>query len=285
MRALLLTAIAMLAFAANSLLCRLALGASLIDAASFTTVRIAAGAATLGLLIAPRLRIAGKPAADWRSIAALFGYMICFSFAYISLGAGTGALILFAAVQLTMISVALRSGELFTAASWAGLIVAIAGLVYLVSPGITAPEPVAAALMAAAGVAWGAYSLLGRRASDPLQATAFNFMYALPLALAASFVFRGEWMMTSRGAALAALSGSVASGMGYYLWYSALRELTAIRAATVQLSVPVIAAIGGVLMLGEALTVRLVLASIATLGGVAVILRQKAATGSGSRGQ
>lgn len=279
---ILLTSVAMLAFAANSLLCRLALGAGLIDAASFTTIRIGTGAIMLGLLIAPRWRDHGKSATDWRSVLALFAYMIFFSLAYLSLSAGTGALILFAAVQLTMFVVALRAGEVFTPASWAGLLLAIAGLVYLVSPGVTAPHPGGAAMMAVAGVAWGVYSLLGRNAPDPLHSTARNFIFSVPLALAVSILFRNEIMITPRGAMLAALSGAVASGLGYFLWYAALRELAAMRAATVQLSVPVVAAFGGVLLLGETVTSRLLLASAATLGGVAVVLSQKAAARSGT---
>jgi drug/metabolite transporter (DMT)-like permease len=274
---MLLTAIAMLAFAANSLLCRLALGAGIIDAASFTAVRVISGAAVLGLIILPRYRLHGSPQVDWRSVMALFAYMICFSIAYLSLGAGTGALILFGAVQLTMFVIALRAGEPFSRVSWTGLSLAIAGLVYLVSPGVTAPNPTGALLMTIAGVAWGLYSLLGRTAADPLESTAYNFIYAVPLAVAASLLFVAEFHFTLMGATLAVASGAVASGLGYFIWYAALRGLTAIRAATVQLSVPIIAAFGGVLLLGENLTWRLVLASLATLGGVAIVLSQKVA--------
>jgi drug/metabolite transporter (DMT)-like permease len=273
----LLTAIAMLAFAANSLLCRMALGAGLIDAASFTGIRVIAGAAMLGSLVLPRRRTHGKPSVDWRAVATLFAYMICFSIAYLSLSAGSGALILFAAVQLTMFIVALRGGETFTRLSWTGLALAIGGLLYLVSPGLTAPDPLGALLMAIAGIAWGFYSLLGRRAGDPLESTAYNFIYAVPFAALASIALVGDLHVTPAGATLAVASGAVASGLGYFVWYSALRGLTAMRAATVQLSVPVIAATGGVLLLGEAPTLRLVLASAATLGGVAIVLRQKAA--------
>ena len=270
-----LTAIAMLAFAANSLLCRMALGAGLIDAASFTSVRVVSGAVMLGLIVLPRLRSQGRPDVDLRAVAMLFAYMIFFSLAYLSLSAGTGALILFGAVQLTMFTVGLRSGEHFAPAAWAGLIVAVAGLVYLVSPGVTAPDPKGALLMAIAGVAWGFYSLLGRSAADPMESTAYNFIYSVPLALGASLVFIDDFEITVTGALLAVASGAVASGLGYFVWYAALRGLTAIRAATVQLSVPVIAAIGGVLLLGEDVTMRLVLASVATLGGIAVVIGRK----------
>ena len=270
----------MLAFAANSLLCRLALGAELIDAASFMAIRVISGAIMLGLIILPRYRTQGRLEPNWWAIAALFVYMIGFSLAYLSLAAGTGALILFGAVQLTMISVALKSGERFSLVSWIGLAIAIAGLVYLVSPGITAPDPAGALLMAIAGIGWGWYSLLGRSASDPLESTAYNFIYLVPLVALTSLAFVADFHVTPAGIGLAVASGSVASGLGYFVWYAALRDLTAIRAATVQLSVPVIAAFGGVLLLSEDVSQRLVIASVATLGGVAIVLSRKAAASS-----
>ena len=269
-----LTAVAMIAFAANSVLCRLALGAGLIDAASFATVRTISGAVLLAAILLLRQKtVAARP--DWRSVVALYLYMVFFAFAYLSLSAGTGALILFGAVQLTMFTVALRSGEHFPIISWAGLVLAIAGLVYLVSPGLTAPDPLGAALMTIAGISWGAYSLVGRSAKDPVEATAHNFLYAVPLVVATSLVFIGDFSITATGAAYAVVSGAVASGVGYVIWYAALRGLTGTGAATVQLSVPVIAAIGGVILLSEAVTLRLVVASAATLGGVALVLAQR----------
>ena len=269
-----LTAVAMVAFAANSVLCRLALGAGLIDAASFATVRTISGAVLLAAILLLRQEtVAARP--DWRSVVALYLYMVFFAFAYLSLSAGTGALILFGAVQLTMFTVALRSGEHFPKISWAGLALAIAGLVYLVSPGLTAPDPLGAALMTIAGISWGAYSLVGRSAKDPVEATAHNFLYAVPLVVATSLVFIGDLAVTAAGAAYAVVSGAVASGVGYVIWYTALRGLTGTGAATVQLSVPVIAAIGGVILLSEAVTLRLVVASAATLGGVALVLAQR----------
>ena len=271
----LLTAVAMVAFAANSLLCRLALRQELIDAASFATFRVLFGAALLGLIMLPRLRTQGRPPADWRSASMLFTYMVFFSFAYLSLSAGTGALILFGAVQLTMFTVALRRGERFTPPSWVGLALAIIGLVYLVSPGVTAPNPLGAVLMAIAGVAWGAYSLLGKNAKHPLEATAANFIFTLPLVAMVSLLFIGDFHVTPMGLMLAAASGAIASGLGYAIWYAALRGLSATAAATVQLSVPAIAAFGGVLLLSESLTLRLLLASAATLGGVALVLAQR----------
>ena len=270
-----LTVVAMLAFAANSLLCRLALGPHLIDAASFATVRVIAGAVTLGLIVLPRWRARGRAVPDWPAAAMLFVYMAGFSFAYVTLGAGTGALILFSAVQLTMFVVALRGGEHFPRPSWLGLAVAVAGLVYLVLPGLTAPDPLGAVLMTLAGIAWGAYSLRGRGAPDPLSSTANNFICAVPMVILLSLAFAGEIRASPAGLALAVASGAVTSGLGYVAWYAALRGLTGTRAATVQLSVPVIAAVGGVVLLAEPITVRLLVASTATLGGVWIVLVQR----------
>lgn len=270
-----LTLLAMVAFAANSLLCRMALGEGHIDAASFTTVRMASGALTLFLIVLPQWRRSGRAPADWRSVAMLFAYMAFFSFAYLSLSVGTGALLLFGAVQLTMFVAALRAGERFAPASWAGLALAVTGLVYLLWPGVTAPDPLGAGLMIAAGTAWGLYSLLGRSMRNPLEATANNFILAVPLALVVSLLFLGDLRLSHEGLTLAALSGAVASGLGYVAWYAALKGLTAARAATVQLSVPVLAAVGGVVLLAEPVTSRLVLASAATLGGIAIVLAQK----------
>jgi drug/metabolite transporter (DMT)-like permease len=265
----------MVAFAANSLLCRLALGEGLIDAASFTTVRMVSGALTLVLFVLPRWRKSGRAPANWRSVTPLFAYMACFSFAYLSLSAGTGALLLFGAVQLTMFVAALRAGEHFAGASWLGLALAVSGLVYLVAPGVTAPDPAGAVLMGLAGAAWGLYSLLGRTVRDPLDATAGNFLLAVPLVLALSLLFLDDLHISPDGLLLAVLSGAVASGLGYVAWFAALRGLTAGRAATVQLSVPVIAAAGGVMLLAEPLTLRLLLSASATLGGIAIVLAQK----------
>lgn len=272
-----LTAVAMLAFAANSLLCRLALGQELVDAATFTSVRVVAGAVTLSLIVLFRTNSQERGRPDWRTVTTLFTYMVFFSFAYLSLSAGTGALILFGAVQLTMFVVALKGGEHFPLLSWGGLALAVAGLIYLVSPGITAPDPLGAVLMAIAGIAWGFYSLLGRGAADPLGTTARNFVYSVPLVIVVQLVFLGDFDASTYGIALAVASGAIASGCGYVIWYAALPGLTVTRAATVQLSVPVIAAFGGVLLLAEDVTLRLVLASAATLGGVAIVLAQRAA--------
>ncbi len=277
LRSVLLTTLAMMAFAANSLLCRQALGEGLIDAATFTSVRVLSGAVTLGLIVLIRRRPRAPSTANWRSAAMLFTYMAFFSFAYLSLGAGTGALILFGAVQLTMFIFALRQGEHFSLMSWAGLSLAVFGLIYLVSPGVTAPDLSGAILMAIAGIAWGAYSLMGRGAADPLEATARNFVYSAPLVLIVSLFFMDDFSTTPNGLALAVASGAIASGCGYVIWYAVLPALSATRAATVQLSVPAIAAFGGVVLLSEELSLRLFLASAVTLGGVALVLSQRAA--------
>ena len=277
-----LTTAAMLAFAANSLLCRLALQHAQIDPASFATVRLLSGALTLAAIVRWRVRpgTAAVARPDWLAATMLWTYVACFSFAYLTLAAGTGALILFGAVQMTMFGVGLQAGERFTALAWSGLALAVAGLLYLVSPGLAAPEPLGAALMAAAGVAWGVYSLRGRRTSEPLVATASNFLRATPLALAVSVVFVMRFHAEPAGVALAVASGAVTSGLGYVIWYAALPGLSALRAATVQLAVPPLAAIGGVLLLAETASLRLVLASLAILGGVALVLASRATVAS-----
>lgn len=274
---LLLTSVAMVAFAANSLLCRAALGDAAIDAASFTAVRVASGAVVLALILWPRWRRQRRAPVDWPAALMLFGYMVFFSFAYLTLGAGTGALLLFGAVQLTMFTVALKAGERFPPVAWLGLALAFGGLVYLVAPGLTAPDPAGAALMLVAGIAWGGYSLRGRGAPNPLESTANNFIASLPLALLVAALFVGQAHASLPGVLLAIFSGAVASGLGYVIWYAALRGLAASSAATVQLSVPVIAAIGGALLLAEPVTPRLVLASMATLGGIALVLSRRRA--------
>jgi len=235
-------------------------------------VRLASGAVALALLarLMREDRTSSRP--DWWAAAMLFLYVACFSFAYLYLSAGTGALILFGAVQITMFLSGLRRGERFRPLAWVGLALALAGLIVLLAPGVTAPSPVGGALMAVAGVAWGVYSLRGRGVKNPLQATATNFAWAVPLALALSVVSLRDFHMSSTGVALAIASGAVTSGVGYVIWYAALRGLTALSAATVQLSVPVIAAIGGALLMSEQITLRLLVASVATLGGVALAL-------------
>lgn len=276
LRTIALTVAAMLAFAANSILCRLALAQGGIDPASFGSLRLVSGALMLALV----LRLRGRPQAvpariDWLAAAMLFAYVAFFSFAYLSLSAGTGALILFGAVQLTMLGAGLRAGESFGALGWLGFLLAAAGLVWLVLPGVSAPEPLGAALMAVAGVAWGVYSLRGRGVADPLAATAGNFLRAAPLALILSLLLALQAHIDAFGTALALASGALTSGLGYVIWYAALPGLTALRAATVQLSVPLIAALGGVLFMAEAISLRLLLAGVAILGGIALVLLRK----------
>ncbi len=266
----------MLAFAANSLLCRIALVETRIDPASFGLLRLASGALVLMLIVRWRASDAPRPRADWLAATMLFAYVAFFSFAYRNLSASVGALILFGAVQLTMIGAGLRAGERFAPAAWMGLAAAIVGLVYLVSPGLAAPHPIGAISMALAGIGWGVYSLRGRGVVDPLAATASNFARAVLPALALSLVTLGRAEADGAGVALAITSGAITSGIGYVIWYAALRGLTAMRAASVQLSVPPIAALGGVVALSEPLTPRLVVASAAILGGIALVLATRA---------
>jgi len=254
---LLLTALAMTAFAANSILCRLALKDTGIDAATFTTIRLASGAAALTLLVRARAR-RDTAEGNWPSAVALFAYAAAFSFAYASLPAATGALLLFGAVQATMIA--------------AGLVLALAGLVGLLLPGLAAPPLVGALLMIGAGIAWGLYSLRGRRVADPSAATAGNFRRATCLALAASALTLPWAQHDARGAALAVASGVLASGLGYIVWYAALPGLRATEASVAQLSVPILTAFGGIAFLDETVSTRLVLASLATPGGIALVV-------------
>jgi drug/metabolite transporter (DMT)-like permease len=273
-RTILFTGCALTAFAANSIFCRFALSSASVDPVSFTAIRLVSGAVTL-LLVSSALREkASSESGNWLSALWLFSYAITFSIAYISLTAATGALILFTAVQITMFVAAIAGGERLGSAQWVGLLTALAGLIYLLLPGLAAPSPVGASLMSAAGVSWGLYSLRGRWQTDPLSATSGNFLRAVPLALVVLALAHRGADVSTRGVVLAALSGSLASGLGYTVWYEALRRLSATRAATLQLSVPVITAIGGILFLSEQMTSRLLLSSAAILGGIAVTLRK-----------
>ncbi|MEO0994520.1 MAG: DMT family transporter [Pseudomonadota bacterium] len=258
----------MVAFAANSVLGRLALVEQEAGAGGFALIRLVSGAVALGLIL---LVMRKPPSGDWRSGAALLGYAAFFSYAYIALPAGTGALILFAFVQITMVGAGLLSGERLTPMQWLGLSVAIAALAWLLSPGLEAPSPVAALSMAMAGVSWGFYSLYGRRKGDPTAATAGNFIRASILAAGLAipaFIIAPEPMPTSTGVALAILSGAGTSGLGYIIWYTALKGLSSTKAGIAQLTVPALAAAGGVLLLSEPLTTRFILASLLILGGV-----------------
>lgn len=278
-RTALLTTLALIAFAGNSLLCRMALKHTTIDAASFTSVRLASGALVLGLLVALHQRRTPWAAGDWPSALALFVYAAGFSFAYQSLSAATGALLLFGVVQTTMIGWGLWRGERLAPLQWLGLATACAGLVWLLLPGLATPGLAAGLLMGAAGLAWAVYTLRGRTAGgDPTAVTAGNFIRATPLALgvsALSMLLTGPARWDSAGLLLALASGALASGAGYAVWYTALRGLTATRAAILQLAVPALAAAGGVALLGEPLTPGLLLASLAVLGGVLLVILAK----------
>ncbi|MEM9604150.1 MAG: DMT family transporter [Pseudomonadota bacterium] len=271
-RVTVLTLLAMVAFAANSLLARVAIRDGLIDASSFTVIRLVSGALALWLLV--RLRSGNRAAAEGTlaGAAALFVYAAAFSFAYLELSAAMGALILFGAVQVTMIGVGLVRGDRLSAAQWGGLAAALIGLVGLLSPGLRAPPVGAAALMLVSGVAWGVYSLLGRGVRDPLAATAGNFVRAAPASLGLLLVSASALHGSTLGALYAVASGVVASGAGYAVWYSAMPAMSAPVAGSVQLSVPVIAAVGGVLFLAEPVSTRLAVGAVAVLGGVAVVI-------------
>ena len=274
-----LTLLAMIAFAGNSLLCRLALKSTGIDAASFTSIRIVSGGLALWLIVRLRGETRGA-AGSWASAFALFVYAACFSYAYISLPAATGALLLFGAVQVTMIGYALWTGELLGLRQSAGLTCASSGLVFLMLPGLVSPDTIAppllsSVLMLSAGVAWGVYSLRGKGVVDPTGATMGNFLRAVPLAAALSAT-AFPWISLDRdGVCYAIASGALTSGIGYAIWYTALRGLKATSAAAVQLSVPVFAAIGGIVFLGEAISFRLMVASTAILGGIALVIVER----------
>lgn len=273
-RLIALTFLAMIAFAGNSLLCRAALKDSGMDAASFTTVRLVSGALTLWLLVQARRGIA-VGGGNWLSALALFAYAAGFSFSYLSLPAASGALLLFGAVQATMIGHAVWSGERFRKMQLVGLVLALGGLVGLLLPGLSAPPLAGSLLMLGAGVAWGVYSLRGRGQGDPTRVTAGNFLRAAPMAAALSLLMMHQLSVDAAGFWYALASGALTSAMGYAIWYTAMPNLKATSAATVQLSVPVIAALGGVAFLGEEITLRLVLASLAILGGIAMVIIEK----------
>jgi drug/metabolite transporter (DMT)-like permease len=274
MRIFVVTFLAMLAFAGNSLLCRMALRHTSLDAASFTTIRLISGALALWMVVqATRRSHTGD--GNWLSATALFVYASAFSFAYTTLPAATGALLLFGAVQATMIGVGIWNGERLRGAQIVGVAFAIAGLLALLMPGLSAPPLRGSILMLTAGVSWGTYSVRGRGAGDPTRVTAGNFLRAVPIAIALNLLMRDSTSLDGAGMCYAVLSGALTSGLGYAIWYTALPALRTMSAATVQLSVPALAALGGVLMLGEDLTLRLVGASVAIIGGIALVILQK----------
>lgn len=273
MKAFFLTTFALVAFAFNSILCRLALGTEEIDAASFTAVRLISGAVTLALifLIAGKNKREAKKG-NWLSAVLLFGYAICFSFAYIDLTTATGALILFGFVQATMIFAAIFKGERPRVLEWLGLLVALGGLIYLVFPGLTAPPFAGSIAMALAGIAWGFYTLRGKESENPLADTAGNFVRSVPMIMLGIMPFVAKPYASTEGTLFAVLSGAVASGIGYSVWYAALKFHTATRAAILQLSVPVLAAIGGVIFLSESISLRLILATVLIIGGISLAI-------------
>ncbi len=268
------TAFALVAFAFNSILCRMALRTGEADAVGFTAVRLVSGA--VALIVISYLVSKGKSSnvmrGNWISAFFLFGYAICFSFAYIGLTAASGALILFSSVQFTMIAVALLRAERPGGMEWMGLLIALGGLVYLVFPGLSSPPLIASILMAAAGIAWGFYTLRGKGSTDPLGDTTGNFIRAVPMVVIVAIPFFAQINLSTRGIVLAVLSGAVASGVGYTVWYLVLKHHTATQAAVLQLAVPVIAAFGGVLLLSEVLNARLMIASALILGGIAMTI-------------
>jgi drug/metabolite transporter (DMT)-like permease len=275
-RSIILTTLAMIAFAGNSLLCRAALKETAIDAASFTTVRLIAGALTLWLIVRVQHRTLSIDG-NWRSGLALFAYAAALSYAYIGLSTATGAILLFGAVQVTMISHGIWAGERLRPWQLVGFVLAFGGLIGLLLPGLSAPPLFNSALMLVSGFAWGNYSLRGKGTGDPTSVTAGNFLRTVPLTLILSLLMIKHTVFDVTGFWYAVSSGAITSGIGYAIWYAALPGLRAATAATVQLSVPVIAAIGGIVFLSESLTLRLVLASITILGGIALVILQKPA--------
>jgi len=275
LRLVLCTSFALIAFALNSILCRLALRGDEADAAAFTAVRLAAGAVVLGAIVVYRSgkgvsSTREKVGGSWMSALFLFTYAILFSLAYLNLTAGTGALILFGSVQFTMILASLIRGERPRTLEWLGLAVALAGLIYLFYPGLSSPPAASSALMVAAGASWGLYTLRGKRSADPIGETAGNFLKSLPFGAAALLVFLPSLHLSAYGVLLAVISGAVTSGIRYAVWYTALRDLTTTRAAAVQLAVPIITTIIGIVFLSEIADLRLVISGILILGGIAL---------------
>jgi len=269
----LFTGLALIAFAANSVLCRLALGGKSIDASGFTVIRLLSGA----LVLLAILKLSGKKnnsatEGSWSASLVLFIYAATFSFAYMTLDTGTGALILFAAVQLTMIIMSLLSGTRLHITEWAGLSLAFLGFVYLILPGVTTPSIKGFILMTISGIAWGFYTLKGRGSVNPLKETAHNFSRSIPMIIVLGIITIQNIHLSTEGVLLAALSGGIASGIGYTLWYIALRGLSVVQAAVVQLLVPIIAALGGVIFIAEAITLRLSISAAMILGGILIVV-------------
>lgn len=274
-----LASLAMLAFAANSVLCRLALRHTETDPISFTLVRLVSGAVGLCLILSFR-HGRPRPSGSWLGAFTLFTYAFAFSYAYLHLETGTGALLLFGAVQLSMFAFGYYKGERLHGVAMVGLPLAAGGLLALLLPGTNAPAIGSAGIMFVSGLAWAVYSIIGKQSNNPLATTAGNFLRSIPMMLLASIPFLGRLSMDLPGALCAIASGALASGVGYAVWYAAIRSLSSFRAATIQLSVPVLASLAGVLLLGEHLTLRLLLTSLAVLGGIGLVLSGKRPTES-----
>ncbi len=271
-----LTSITLVAFAGNSVLCRLALGAHAVDAASFTIIRLLSGAITLAVLTTIVRRKRGlRLGGSWRASAALFLYAAAFSYAYITLDIGTGALILFGAVQTTMIAASLISGTRLRALEWIGTLIAFSGFLYLVLPNVTSPSLAGFVFMSVAGIAWGVYTLIGRSSAEPLNDTASNFVRSLPYAVVLVPLALVNLDLSAEGIAYAVVSGSLASGIGYALWYTALGGLSRLQAAIAQLLVPVIAAGGGIVFAGEVISLRFSIATVLVLGGIFITVYRR----------
>jgi drug/metabolite transporter (DMT)-like permease len=272
----LLTGLALIAFAANSVLCRLALANGNIDASSFTGIRLLSGAIALLLILSIKGNKQGVSSkGSWTSSFTLFLYAITFSYAYLSLDTGTGALILFGSVQITMILLSIISGTRLHIIEWSGFFIAFTGLVYLVIPSITTPSVSGFILMTVSGMSWAIYSLRGRGSKNPLMDTTYNFLRTIPFITLLAIFTMPNINYSSQGIILALLSGAITSGVGYTIWYIALRSLSSIQAAVLQLSVSIIAAIGGVIFLSETITSRLVISAVIVLGGILMVILGK----------
>jgi len=273
----LLIVVTMVGFATNSILGRLALGGSAIDAVSFTALRLFSGAVSLAIILGFRISEGKRTACkkDPVAVVALFTYAVCFSLAYLELSTGTGALVLFGAVQFTMLAVGCLKGNRPVAAEWGGILLAMGGMVYLLLPGVSMPSWHGALLMGISGMAWGIYSIRGGSALDPVANTAWNFIGTVPLALFCVILFRADLHVSTKGVVLGFCSGAFASALSYIIWYTVLPRLKTSVAATVQISVPLLAAMGGVLLLNEQITVRLVTAGAAILAGIGLVINAR----------
>ena len=273
-----LTIFSLIAFAGNSVLCRLALGENQLDAASFTIIRLLSGIVMLLLISQTNgSQTSGSRSSltqqiNWLSSGALFLYAVTFSYAYLSLDTGTGALILFGAVQITMILASSLLGKQLYWAEWLGVAIAFLGFVYLVLPGITTPSFQGFILMTLAGGSWGIYTLQGKNSRQPIINSATNFLYTLPFVLTLLIIELPNSELSQPGIILAVLSGAIASGVGYTTWYMAVRNLATVKASVVQLLVPILAALGGVLFAGEVISLRLIISSLLILGGIILVL-------------